>query len=365
MKKIAKKMVHKCRCATKTAFYRVWRTLTNVKRLARQDKAHAKCKMMNCILYGIKLSSSKCRASLKKLVKKKLTSATERVSCSGLPSPKSKCPPTTKKHCTLGRVFKNGCPTNVCKQKKRKGVLCEPRIAKGKVALDVTIVIDGSGSVGSSGWNYSVKAAKKMAASFGEGSRVSAAVFSNGFRWLTQPKNKKYEPCPDRQANCANIAKNKWCSSKFSKYWKHNQQLCPKSCKTGKRCVAEGNTFTSPGWAAAAVGRAKWPKGSTNTANALTKTISHIKSRGSRGAKQVVYVITDGRPNSITKTSKAAAQLRKIARLAFVPVGKGAPLKSIQSLASKPVKKNVFYAKDFKALSAQLTKAVKSTCTKA
>merc|ERR1712230_210047 len=112
MKTIAKKMVHKCRCATKTAFYRVWRTVTNVKRLARQEKAHAKCKMMNCVLYGIKLSSSKCRASLKKLVKKKLTSATERVrGCEGV-----KCPPTTKQHCPYGRVYKNGCPTGICKK---------------------------------------------------------------------------------------------------------------------------------------------------------------------------------------------------------------------------------------------------------
>merc|ERR1711924_517830 len=108
--------------------------------------------------------------------------------------------------------------------------------------------------------------------------------------------------------------------------------------------------------------RARWPRGSTNTADALTKTISHIQSRGSKGAKQVVYVITDGVPNNINRTTKAAAKLRKIARLAFVPVGKGAPVKRIQSWASKPVSTNVFYAKDFKAPSSQLTKAVKSTC---
>merc|ERR1711939_341959 len=68
MKMVAKKMVHRCRCATKTTFLRVWRTVTN-----------AKCKMMRCVLDGTPLTSSKCKANLKKLVKKKLTKATESV----------------------------------------------------------------------------------------------------------------------------------------------------------------------------------------------------------------------------------------------------------------------------------------------
>merc|ERR1712093_628507 len=79
MKMVAKKMVHSCRCATKTTFLRVWRTVTNAKRVARQHRAHAKCKMMRCVLDGTPLTSSKCKASLKKLVKKKLTKATESV----------------------------------------------------------------------------------------------------------------------------------------------------------------------------------------------------------------------------------------------------------------------------------------------
>merc|ERR1712167_123262 len=79
MKMVAKKMVQRCRCATKTTFFRVWRTVTNAKRVARQHRAHAKCKMMRCVLNGTPLTSSKCKASLKKLVKKKLTKATESV----------------------------------------------------------------------------------------------------------------------------------------------------------------------------------------------------------------------------------------------------------------------------------------------
>jgi len=112
MKAIAKKMVHRCRCATKTTFKKVWRTVTRTERLAGQNRAHAKCRMMQCILNNTPLNSSSCKASLKKLVKKKLTSATERVrGCEGV-----KCPPTTKQHCPYGRVYKNGCPTGICKK---------------------------------------------------------------------------------------------------------------------------------------------------------------------------------------------------------------------------------------------------------
>merc|ERR1712072_1378676 len=205
-----------------------------------------------------------------------------------------------------------------------------------------------------------------MAASFGVGSRVSAAVFSNGFEWLTKGSGPvKHEACPDERSNCARIAANGWCSSKYSQYWKTNQKLCPKSCKTGKLCKVESvKTFTSPEKAAAAVALARWPKGSTNTAGALTKTLAHIKSRGTKGAKQIVYIITDGEPNSVHDTALASAKLRKVARLAFIPVGQGAPVSRMKSWASKPTSANVFYAKNFKALNHQLRKAVKSTCKK-
>merc|ERR1712072_385451 len=205
-----------------------------------------------------------------------------------------------------------------------------------------------------------------MAASFGVGSRVSAAVFSNGFEWLTKGSGPvKHEACPDERSNCARIAANGWCSSKYSQYWKTNQKLCPKSCKTGKLCKVESvKTFTSPEKAAAAVALARWPKGSTNTAGELTKTLAHIKSRGTKGAKQIVYIITDGEPNSVHDTALASAKLRKVARLAFIPVGQGAPVSRMKSWASKPTSANVFYAKNFKALNHQLRKAVKSTCEK-
>jgi hypothetical protein len=85
MRKIAKRMVKKCQCATKTQYYKVWRTITKTTRVARQNKAHAKCKMMACVLKGTPVTSKKCKGSLPPFKRKKLDSATEKVKCTGRP----------------------------------------------------------------------------------------------------------------------------------------------------------------------------------------------------------------------------------------------------------------------------------------
>merc|ERR1739838_542495 len=85
MRKIAKRMVKKCQCASKTQYYKVWRTITKTTRVARQNKAHAKCKMMACVLKGTPVTSKKCKGSLPPFNRKKLDSATEKVKCTGRP----------------------------------------------------------------------------------------------------------------------------------------------------------------------------------------------------------------------------------------------------------------------------------------
>lgn len=80
-----KRAVHKCRCDTKKTRDTRWAILTKKSRRDRQVKAHAKCKMMSCVLNGTPLSSSKCKSSLKALRNKKLTSQTESASCRAPP----------------------------------------------------------------------------------------------------------------------------------------------------------------------------------------------------------------------------------------------------------------------------------------
>merc|ERR1712078_125560 len=56
-----------------------WRTVNNAKKRSRQAKAMKKCKMMQCVLNGTKLSSSKCKGTLPKLVNKKLATKVEKM----------------------------------------------------------------------------------------------------------------------------------------------------------------------------------------------------------------------------------------------------------------------------------------------
>jgi len=80
--RIAAAMVKKCHCNVKATATKIWKSETKKTVLARQDKAYAKCKMMQCVLDGTKISSKKCKGTLKTLVQKKLSKATMKVSCS-------------------------------------------------------------------------------------------------------------------------------------------------------------------------------------------------------------------------------------------------------------------------------------------
>jgi hypothetical protein len=76
-KRSQKNQQEKCRCAVVKRRDIIWRTINNSKKRARQLKALQKCKMMQCVLSGTPTSSSKCKAVLKKLRNKRLTSKTE------------------------------------------------------------------------------------------------------------------------------------------------------------------------------------------------------------------------------------------------------------------------------------------------
>merc|ERR1712025_426466 len=72
-----KNQQEKCRCAVVKRRDTLWRTINNSRKRARQLKALQKCKMMQCVLSGTPVSSSKCKAVLKKLRNKRLSSKTE------------------------------------------------------------------------------------------------------------------------------------------------------------------------------------------------------------------------------------------------------------------------------------------------
>merc|ERR1719440_2210600 len=93
----------------------------------------------------------------------------------------------------------------------------------------------------------------------------------------------------------------------------------------------------------------QWPRGGTLTSLALGAVQSEL-ALGRKDAQTVVVVMTDGRPLSFLRTVIAARNLRKSARLMFVPVTKYAPLKEIKTWASRRWEENVVQVDNFEAL---------------
>jgi len=77
----ANKRAHKCRCAAQKERNRVWGLVANAKLRKKQQRAHAKCKMMGCILTGKNVRSKSCGASLPKLKPKKLAPDVAKANC--------------------------------------------------------------------------------------------------------------------------------------------------------------------------------------------------------------------------------------------------------------------------------------------
>merc|ERR1740130_2146833 len=205
-----------------------------------------------------------------------------------------------------------------------------PAAIKGKKApltltcqkkLDVVFLIDGSGSLGKRGWKAEMKAAQMFVDAFSQpGSQANMAVvlYSGPRTWGGVRK------CVGRNKRKVDMKKTCKINSvtHFTKDFKKVKALI-----TGL----------------------EWPRGSTLTSLALATAKAEL-SLGRKSAKSVVVVITDGRPLSYRNTYYAARNLRKSARLVWVPVTKYAPLRFIKRVATRRWQENVVRVRSFNAL---------------
>merc|ERR1739845_33769 len=83
-----------------------------------------------------------------------------------------------------------------------------------------------------------------------------------------------------------------------------------------------------------------------------------------RDVTTILIAVTDGKPLNKRKTRAAARQLRKSARLVWVPVGQNVPKGQIKRWASRPWKENVLFLKDLQELAAASTinKLISDVC---
>merc|ERR1719327_2497155 len=156
--------------------------------------------------------------------------------------------------------------------------------------LDILFLIDGSGSLGKSGWKAEIKAAKMFVDAFsgtGAQAKMSVILYSGprtwGGVWRCTGRNKK------------KVDMEKTCKIKMITHFTDDMKKV-KDLITGLT----------------------WPKGSTLTSLALLTAKAEL-ALGRKNAHSNIIVFTDGRPLSFMKTELASKMVRKSARLVRVP----------------------------------------------
>lgn len=203
--------------------------------------------------------------------------------------------------------------------------------------LDIVLLLDGSGSLGTTGWAAEIKAANTFVDAFaGTGAKANIAVilYSGPRTW------KGVRKCFGKRRKGIDMARD---------------------CKI--ETVAHLGTKTVD--VKNKINKLQWPKGSTLTSLALFSAYAELQN-GRKDAKPIVVAITDGRPLSYKATGIASRWIRKKARLVWVPVTRKAPLWRIKRWATRRWKENVVPVKTFKDLEKPdlVTHVVANICPK-
>lgn len=193
-------------------------------------------------------------------------------------------------------------------------VICDAKI-------DVVLVLDGSDSVGSAGWDKVKLMAKSFVTAFngGEEKAMVAVLTFSGPKSLQGAKK-----CTANLGQVVDMAQD--CGITWTSHFTTDTASISGSL--------DGVNF---------------PGGSTLTSSALSAVENELQG-GRPDANSVVIIVTDSKPLSPFRTSNAVHNLRKKARLLWVPVSQFAPLSLITDWASHPKSENVVKVGDWDTL---------------
>jgi len=212
------------------------------------------------------------------------------------------------------RLERKKCNEQACIRDQSRPLLCSSKV-------DLVLLLDGSGSVGSSGWAATKRFAKLFVKSF-QGPQtdalISVVLFSGPYSWTYMRR------CAGGGAGL-NMASD--CKVQMVQHFSNNT----------------ATTLTN-------IDGLTWPRGTTLTSQALEMAGSEF-TMGRGDAEKIVLVITDGIPISSRSAGMSAARLRKKARLMFGAVRLSSRgLRYMQSWASKPTSENVLRINSFQDL---------------
>lgn len=222
--------------------------------------------------------------------------------------------------------------------------------------LDVVLLLDGSGSMGTTGWAAQKKAANLFIDGFagtGAQARVAIILYSGPGRYkdvkgcqrgrkvLRRERKRVFRRYRSRRGRRRGrwVWRTRWIFS-------NQRPSLTNDCKIQTAQHLEGNMATVK----SKLNSLAWPRGSTLTSLALGAARTELRA-GRRDAKKIVVTITDGKPYSWRKTGAVSRAIKRSgARLVWVPVGRRAPVRRVKGWASFPWKENVVRVKNFKDL---------------
>lgn len=202
--------------------------------------------------------------------------------------------------------------------------------------VDVVIVLDGSASLRSRGWEMSTEIGEKLVRALNGTANVAFEVFSGPNNWNS------YKMCTGKSRGTPNMETD--CGITWVSHFKDNMPVEELATKV------EHGTLT-------------WPRSTTLTSAALGQAEAEIIT-GREEVNSVVIVITDGWPMSQKNTKEAAKKLQKKAKVVWVPVGRYAPRRLIKKMAQKPWQDHVISVEAFSDLQMPetLNRIITSTC---
>mmetsp|Transcript_139239 Transcript_139239/g.445052 ORF Transcript_139239/g.445052 Transcript_139239/m.445052 type:complete len:850 (-) Transcript_139239:76-2625(-) len=203
--------------------------------------------------------------------------------------------------------------------------------------VDLVVLLDGSGSLGTDGWAQSKKLVTNLISSL-QGGEEEVKVALQLFSGPSTTEN--YKKCTGGGGDTPKLKED--CGIQWVQHFTSDTSAVAKE--------VEGLA---------------WPAASTLTSMALAEADAEL-TYGREDASSIVVVITDGQPMSHTRTLQAAELLKRKARIIWVPVGSDAPMDLIRELASLPKKENMIHIKSFSQLSQPLwaNKIISHACPK-
>jgi hypothetical protein len=109
-----------------------------------------------------------------------------------------------------------------------------------------------------------------------------------------------------------------------------------------------------------------WPHWNTDTAAALTMAKTELTNSGRPEVakeKTIVFLLTDGNPNSMSATNAAAEGLKEVATLYVVIIGNNVNMNAVKNWPSYPWEEHLIKVDEFALLEAEIEAMLADVCT--